>query len=590
MSTPRVMSALYARVSSERQAREGTIESQLEDLRARARTDGAELPPELVFSDDGYSGAQLVRPALERLRDTAAAGAIDRLYVHCPDRLARDFAHQVLLIEELRHSGVDVVFLNHDVDDSPEGNLLLQIQGVIAQYERAKILERSRRGRRHAAQCGAISALGAAPYGYRYICKSDGGGRAEYRVVLDEARVVRQVFEWVGLQGCSLGKVIKRLAEQGIPTRTGLPRWDRATLHGMLENTAYIGTADYGKTRRVERRPRLRPQRGRPEFPRRNSCTRKTAAAERMPIPVPALVDGPIFAAVQEQLARNREHHGRPALPGRYLLQGLLVCSRCGRAYYGKPIGGQKARQQGRSYGYYRCTGTDSHRFGGQRMCFNAMVRADRLDAAVWEDVRGLLLEPGRIEAEYRRRLERQPETDGRGRRAIETQIQGVKRRIARLTDMYEEGFLEREEFRGRITSARARLETLEADANTASAQEASESELRAVIGHLEAFATRLRVGLEQCDWETQQVIVRALVKKIEFEEDNVRVVYKVSPVPFEREPHGRGVLQYCCRLHARLQRLLGRNKPAAQAVIAVARELVGFIWAIAREEVLLAG
>jgi site-specific DNA recombinase len=546
MSSVLLVVGFYARVSSEQQARDRTIESQLEELWARARADGVEPPPELIFIDDGYSGAELLRPALERLRDMAAAGALDRVYVSCPDRLARDFAHQILLIDELHRAGVEVVFLNHNVDDSPEGNLLLQIQGVIAQYERAKILERVRRGRLHAARSGAVSVLGGAPYGYRYIKKSDGGGCAAYQIVLEEARVVRQIFDWVGRDGCSLSAVVKRLKTSGIPTSTGKPVWDRATLADMLKNAAYKGMADYGKTRRVERRPRLRPRRGQPEFPRRNRCTRETTAEERIPIPVPALVAEETFAAVQEQLARNRGHHGRPAAPGRYLLQGLLVCSRCGRAYYGKPIGGQKARQQGRNYGYYRCTGTDAHRFDGQRMCGNRMVRVDRLDAAVWEDVRGLLLEPGRIEGEYRRRLARQTGAEDQDRQAIDKQIQGAKRRIARLTEMYEEGFLERDAFREKMTTAQARLDALETEARRAAEQETSESELRAVIGQLEAFAEQLQTGLEQCEWEARRAIVRALVKRIVFEEHDVRVVYKVSPDPFEAEPQGRGVLHFC--------------------------------------------
>ena len=547
MNTAHITAAIYARVSSEAQARERTIESQIEDLHSRARADGVSVPPELVFTDDGYSGSSLVRPALERLRDTAAAGAIDRIYVHCPDRLARDFALQILLIDEFRRAGVEVIYFNHEVDDTAEGNLLLQVQGVIAQYERAKILERSRRGRQHAARAGAISVLGGAPYGYRYITKSDGEGRAAYRVVLEEARVVRQIFDWVAHERCSLHEVVVRLKKQGVPTRSGNLTWDRTTLLGMLKNPAYKGIAAYGKTKRVDRKPRLRPRRGQPEFPRHNSCVRETAPEEQCPIPVPMLVEEETFAAAQEQLARNRGSHGRPALPGRYLLQGLMVCARCGRAYYGKPVGGQK----GRSYGYYRCPGTDANRFGGQRMCFNRMVRTDRLDAAVWEDVRSLLLEPERIEAEYRRRLQRQAGPGERDRELIGKQVRSVKRRIARLTEMYEEGFLEREEFVDRMKSSQARLQELEAEAAAVADQEASESELRAVIGHLEAFSKRLRTGLEDCPWEARQEIVRALVKHIEFGEDNVQVVYKVSPHPFEGAPQGRGVLQYCCRVGA---------------------------------------
>jgi site-specific DNA recombinase len=162
----------------------GTIASQVANLRDRIVADGGRLEPEHAFLDEGYSGASLLRPALERLRDTAAAGVIDRLYVvHSPDRLARRYAYQVLLIEEFRRSGVEVVFLNRPLGASAEDDLLLQVQGMIAEDERAKILERSRRGRRHAARSGLVSALGAAPFGYRYVTRAVGGGVARFEVI-----------------------------------------------------------------------------------------------------------------------------------------------------------------------------------------------------------------------------------------------------------------------------------------------------------------------------------------------------------------------------------------------------------------------
>ena len=137
---------------------------------------GLSLMPDERFCDEGYSGATLVRPALERLRDAVAAGHLDRIYVHSPDRLARRYAYQVLLIDEFRRAGVEVVFLNRSIGLSPEDDLLLQVQGMVAEYERAKILERSRRGKRHAAHQGEVSVLSGAPYGYRYIGKHIGGG------------------------------------------------------------------------------------------------------------------------------------------------------------------------------------------------------------------------------------------------------------------------------------------------------------------------------------------------------------------------------------------------------------------------------
>ena len=172
--------ALYARVSSEQQADAGKIGSQVEELRKRIAEDGLEIEKELEFVDEGYSGATLVRPALQRLRDIAAAGCLDRLYVHCPDRLARKYAYQVLLVDELRRCGVEIEFLNHGMGETPEDSLLLQVQGMVAEYERAKILERSRRGKLHAARRGSVAVLGGAPYGYRYVPVGDGAGQACY--------------------------------------------------------------------------------------------------------------------------------------------------------------------------------------------------------------------------------------------------------------------------------------------------------------------------------------------------------------------------------------------------------------------------
>ena len=268
-----LQAAIYARVSSEQQAEAKTIASQLAALQARVAADGLPLPAELQFVDEGYSGTTLVRPGLEQLRDLAAAGGVDRLYVHAPDRLARKYAYQALLLEEFQRAGVEVVFLNRALGETPEDELLLQVQGMVAEYERAKILERSRRGKRHAAHTGAVSVLSAAPYGYRYIGKADGGGAARYEIVLEEARVVRQIFTWVGQERATIGEVCRRLAQAGTPTRRGKATWDRTTVWGLLTNPAYSGAAAFGKTRAGPLQPRLRAQRGRSAQPRRAVTT-----------------------------------------------------------------------------------------------------------------------------------------------------------------------------------------------------------------------------------------------------------------------------------------------------------------------------
>jgi site-specific DNA recombinase len=135
--------------------------------RERVARDGLSLPDERQFIDEGYSGATLVRPALERRRDVVAVGAVDRLSVHSPDRLARKYAYQVLLIDEFQRADVEVMFLNRELGHAPEDELLLQVQGMMVEYERAKIMERHRRGKRHAARAGAVNVLSGAPYGYR---------------------------------------------------------------------------------------------------------------------------------------------------------------------------------------------------------------------------------------------------------------------------------------------------------------------------------------------------------------------------------------------------------------------------------------
>src|SRR5712671_4243521 len=237
--------ALYARVSSEQQAEAHTVASQVAALQERVAADGLTVSEAMQFLDEGYSGATLVRPALERLRDVLAAGSVDRLYIHSPDRLARKYAYQVLLVDELSRLGVEVIFLNRELGRSPEDDLLLQVQGMMAEYERAKIVERHRRGKLHAARSGVLNVLSGAPYGYRHIDKHAGGGQARYEVLPEEARVVCQVFDWVGRDRVTIGEVCRRLTQTGERTRTGRTVWERSVVGGILHNPAYQGTAAF---------------------------------------------------------------------------------------------------------------------------------------------------------------------------------------------------------------------------------------------------------------------------------------------------------------------------------------------------------
>jgi len=550
-SSPRVPKSLrvafYARVSSQQQADANTIASQVEALKTRMRSDGFRLEEELCFLDEGYSGSTLFRPALERLRDQAAACSFDRLYVHSPDRLARAYAYQVLLVDELQRHGVEIVFLNRDIRQSPEDNLLLQMQGMMAEYERAKIMERSRRGKRHAAQAGSVNVLSGAPYGYRYLSKYEGGGQARYEVNETQAEVVLQIFAWVGLERCSIGEVCRRLQQRGVPSPRGKAYWDRTTVWAMLNNAAYTGKAQFGKTRVGPMRPRMRAQRGRSLQPRQAHSTYDTLAEERVPIAVPAIVDDALFAVVAEQLAENRQRQRQRKRGAKYLLQGLLVCGQCGYAYYGKPLSRSARKGRPRNYAYYRCVGTDAYRFGGKPVCRNKQCRTDLLDRAVWEDVCALLAEPERVRAEYERRLRGHRKKSGRPTEQLARMLGKVRSGMARLIDAYQEGLLDKADFESRIVGLKERLQKLEREAEASSKAEWERANLQVMIEHVEMFAERVQAGLQDADWQTRREIMRALITQAEVGEDGIRIVYKVQPCPFEAGPE-RGRSQHCWR------------------------------------------
>jgi len=542
---------LYARVSSQRQADEMTIQSQTTALHERIIADGCLVEPERCFVDDGFSGGTLVRPALERLRDVAWAGGLDQLYVHSPDRLARKYAYQVLLLEEFAKHGVTVCFLNHDVrGQSPEGNLLLQMQGMIAEYERAKILERTRRGRRFAARQGKVSALAHAPYGYRYVPKHQGDGEARYEIVPEDAQVVKEMFTWVGVQGLSLGEVVDRLAEVGVATATGKARWDRATVRGILARSTYTGTAKYPRTRLLPRSAGRRPQRGAPAIPRRDKVARPTSPDEQESISVPAIVSQELFDAVAERLEENRCRHREQKKGSEFLLSGLLVCQHCHSAYCGRRY--RRARSATR-YTYYHCLGADKYRHGGEAICANPSINGTQLEESVWRDVRSLLRDPARLRDEFERRRRQPADATGDVSDARKT-ITRLKGRIARLIDAYEHGNLSQAEFGPRIRRAKDRLAAEEETLAKAHRAETLDDDLHVVLKSFERFSAEMSNCLDAVDFATKRALLRTLIKQIEVAEEEVRIVYRVQPIPFVPRPRSGGFLQHCLKLHSKAQ------------------------------------
>jgi site-specific DNA recombinase len=523
--------ALYARVSSDKQEKQATIDSQIAALVDRAKADGHTVLASDHFVDDGCSGSTLVRPALEKLRDCAAEGGLDLLYVHSPDRLARKYAYQVLLIEELSRSGVSVVFLNGPASRTAEDELLLQVQGMIAEYERAKILERSRRGKLHKARSGVANVLSHAPYGYRYVRRTD-TEPASYQVLLHEANVVRQVFRWYVEEHLSLNAMARRLTERGVPTRKGVARWPTSSLWAMLRNPAYMGRAAYGKTEGVAKSVRLRPVRGKSWIPRREKSTyRPRPASEWMPITVPAIISEDLFATAQAQLERSRDWAARNARDRRYLLSGLVVCAVCGYGYCGRTMG--NSSQGGKRLMYYFCGGRQRAYMGDGPICRNPGVRADRLHEHVWESVKGIVQQPERVLEEWTRRNE----SDGTLLQAREDYEQAKRfvtsqeQTLRRLQDAYEAGALTVEELKVRTERVRARIIQAQQDLGEAEANLSKSVELRALAGQVSSFAEQVRAGLDGLDWHGQRRLIRTLVSRIEIDEEGATIVYRIPGI-----------------------------------------------------------
>jgi len=504
------IAAIYARVSSEQQKEEKTIASQTAALMDFARQENYQVPDEWIFEDEGFSGASLIRPGLERIRDLAAEGQIQAVLALSPDRLSRKYAYQVLLTEELVRHGVEMVFIKAPHSGTPEDQLLLQFQGMIAEYERAQILERSRRGKRHRAKQGEISVLSGAPYGYRYSRKTEDTA-AYYEIIETEADVVRQVFTLYTVGGLSIGAITRHLNALGVPTRKQKPRWERSVIWAILRNPAYQGRACFGKTALAARQRITRPLRLRGGLATRDSTSHERPRTEWIEIPVPALVSEETFALAQEKLIYNQQNGPRRTIEPS-ILQGLVHCRQCSYALYRNAT-----RTSTRKIYYYRCTGSDAYRHGGKALCDEKPIRQDLLDKLVWNEILRLLEDPTLIQNELNRRLEAARESIPTQRRleTLNRDVIRVRKSIERLLTAYQEELLSLDELRARMPPLRQREQAMLAELQAINNQATDRAAYLRLAETITAFLERLRSNADTLDIGQRQRIMRLLVKEI---------------------------------------------------------------------------
>ena len=426
---------------------------------------------------------------------------------------------------------MELVFLQAPTAATPEDQLLVQFQGMIAEYERAQIAERCRRGKRHKAHQGLVNVLSGAPYGYRYVRKSDSAA-AYYEVVDAEAQVVRTVFEAYTQQGLSINAIARRLNDRQIPTRTASARWERSTVWGLLRNPAYQGRACYGKTELRPRQRITRPLRQRQALPSRTSANHERPRPEWIEIPVPPLVSAETFALAQEQLEQNKRHAPRRTMEPT-LLQGMLVCQQCGYALYRT-----STRTTKRKLNYYRCLGADGYRRLQGPVCTNRPIRQDQLDAFVWTEILRLLEEPGLIQAEIDRRRDVARTADPLRNRAeqLRREQARLEKSIERLLTAYQEGLVKLPELRHRMPEVRKQAQAVESELHSLQMAAVDDAKYLQLAESLATFRSKLRARAETLDVRERQQVLRLLVKEVLIGGDSITIRHSI-PVP----PSGSG-------------------------------------------------
>ncbi len=442
---------------------------------------------------------------------------MDVVLVYSPDRLARKFAYQALLLEEFARAGVRAEFVKGPRGDTPEDQLLVQFQGMFAEYEKAQLAERYRRGKAYRARTGSVNVLSGAPFGYRYVRKTDLAGAA-YEIVEDQAALVAEMFRRYADDGASIADLARWLTGQGVATRTGKHRWDRAVIWAMLRNPAYAGTAVFGKTMATSGTPGLnRVARLQGRATPRAVKTVDRPREEWLEIPVPAIVDQDTFARVRQRLEDNKRFAARNT------------------------------------------------------------VRADYLDTVVWDHITALLADPALIRAEISKRLDQARTADPatRQRHRLELELARAATSITAMIEAFSEQLLTIDELRAKMPHLRARQTSLRAQIDALDAQAADRDAYLKLADDLAGFLAQLRGNAATATVEDRQRVLRLLVKDILIGPQKITIRHRIparagtastsrhEAAPDTEGDHRPGYLLRWGRDHAALWcSFLGRREP----------------------------
>ncbi|MCA1600646.1 MAG: recombinase family protein [Acidobacteria bacterium] len=512
--------AIYVRISTVTYSQQHSIEEQIERLRTLLLSRGVRAAEEHVFRDEGRSGATLNRPALDRLRDHVRLGDYDRILVTSPDRLARNYVHQMVLLEEFERVGCHVEFLDQPLGDTPHEHLLLQIRGAVAEYERTLIGERMRRGRLARYRAGLLLPWVQPVYGYLLDAEHP-RDPAGVRVNEAQAAVVRQLFAWYLEDGASLSGIVNKLFEHGVTSPTGKPRWRHTTVRFLLRNPAYTGTLYACRARARQslgRRSALQPIGKRHD----GSMTPRPREEWVTAGSIPALVTQEQYDLVQQKLGRNRQFASRNNKAHDYLLRGLVSCGLCGLACTGRTLKG---------YAYYTCAGKramEAASKGGR--CRSRLTPVGQLDEVVWKDLCEVIRHPDLIALELERAWGGQwlPEEMRARRASLHRARVSLEQQLERLTEAYMGGVIRLEEYARRRRELEEKTDAFKSQELELEQQAERRNELKGMVSRLEDYCRRVSEALAGANFEQKRRLIELLIDRVVVTEEEIDVRYVV--------------------------------------------------------------
>lgn len=508
---PTKLIATYSRVSTARQEEEETIKNQLNILKEFAQKNDYTIVQEYI--DEGWSGDILARPSLDKLRQDAKEKIWDGVLIYDPDRLARRYSYQELIMDELSEAGIEVIFVTTPAPKNSEDKILHGVRGLFAEYERAKISERFRLGKLRKIKEGHVM-VSEAPYGFHYIVKKE-GKQGYYVINEEEARVVKMIFIWIAEDGLTLRKIVRKLHELGIkPRKSKRGVWNTSTLSHLLRNKAYIGEAQWGRSYAVV-----------PENPINKDKYRKMKKSSRrfrpkeewITIPVPAIIDKKLFMRARAQLdinfklcKKNRKNE--------YLLAGKVRCT-CGRRRCGE------GPQNGK-YLYYRCTDRVLN-YPLPRVCKEGGINARIADKLVWQQIVKLMSSPELLVKQINRWIhskQTKAQSSVSDINTIKKDISKLKNQEDRYNKAYGAGLFTIEKLKEYLVPIKERMKTLESQIIKARQVKDHINTTLPNEAEIERFAKKTVKVLNDLHFKEKRAIVMNVIEKIIGTKDKLQV------------------------------------------------------------------